>query len=160
MTLEELSRRLPHYNEFDGAQLAIQMLLKSGRVSEEVIEGRVVYKPITRHHNLVSDDWEMRIDALSEHIGAVGETLHRRFLEAAPDPLTLARTFTFQAREEDIQALQVELLEFIRERYRELEERALAELESSEPDAQVTQFSLYVGVTPTPQHDGGSHESL
>ena len=125
MTLEELARRLPHYNEFDGATLAVQMLLKTGRIIEEHVDGRVIYTPIVRHHNLVSDDWEMRIDALSEHTSAIAETLRRRFLETTPDPLTLARTFTFQAREEDIAALQADLLDFIRTRYRELEERAL-----------------------------------
>ena len=67
MSADELSIRLPHYNEFDGAKLAINMLLREGRIAEEVREGRVVYVPIDRHHNLFSDDWELRIDALSEH---------------------------------------------------------------------------------------------
>ena len=176
MTLDELSRRLPHYNEFDGAKLAVQMLLENGRITEAVVEGEVVYTPISRHHNLVSDDWEARIDALSEHINAVGETLHRRFLESEPDPRALARTFTFQARTGDIEAFQAELLEFIRSKYREIEERALADLESGVPiqdqlsaddlfnveneqrmKESIEHFALYVGVTPTPR--GASHEN-
>ena len=135
-------------------KLAIQLLLEGGRITEEVIDGEVVYSPIYRHHNLVSDDWETRIDALSEHIGAIGETLHRRFLDSEPDPLALARTFTFQAREEDIEALQVELLEFVRDKYRELEERALSDADEARSE-EVSSFSLYVGVTPSPK--GGSH---
>ena len=158
MTLEELSRRLPHYNEFDGASLAVQMLLKTGRITEESVDGKITYTPIVRHHNLVSDDWEMRIDALSEHTAAIAETLRRRFLESTPDPLTLARTFTFQARQEDISALQAELLSFIRERYRELEERALQEIgDADEAPAHIDSFSLYVGVTPTPEGDSHDH---
>ena len=155
MSLEELSRRLPHYNEFDGASLAIQMLLKTGRITEQVIEGKVTYAPIVRHHNLVSDDWEMRIDALSEHTAAIAETLKRRFLESNPDPKVLARTFTFQARDEDIEALQEELLTFIREKYRALEKRALVD-DDGEDTSDVNSFSLYVGVTPTPE--GNSHD--
>jgi hypothetical protein len=155
MTLEELSRRLPHYNEFDGASLAIQMLLKTGRITEEVVEGRVTYVPIIRHHNLVSDDWEMRIDALSEHTSVIAETLRRRFLESTPDPRALARTFTFQAREEDIEALQDELLAFIREKYRALEKQAMIN-DDDEGTSMVGNFSLYVGVTPTPE--GNSHD--
>jgi hypothetical protein len=179
MCIEELSRRLPHYNEFDGASLAIQMLLKTGRVEEELREGKVVYIPITRHHNLYSDDWEMRIDALSEHSAAISETLRLRFLESTPDPRTMARTFTFQAKEEDITAFQEELLDFIRKRYRELEKTALKYQESDDPSsfeensdvatvspqtfdqrsdpiaeeiaAAVSSFSLYLGVTPTPK---------
>ena len=156
MCLDELSRRLPHYNEFDGASLAIQMLLKTGRVAEEFKDGKIVYVPITRHHNLYSDDWEMRIDALSEHTEAIAETLRLRFLESTPDPRALARTFTFQAKEEDIQIFQEELLEFIREKYRELEEQAIDHIDSqasSQVDEQDTGiFSLYVGITPSPSH--------
>jgi hypothetical protein len=154
MCIDELSRRLPHYNEFDGASLAIQMLLKTGRVSEEIIDGKVVYVPIVRHHNLYSDDWEMRIDALSEHTAAIAETLRLRFLESTPDPRASARTFTFQAREEEIIAFQDELLTFIRQKYRELEERATAysdEEESPIKENSVSSFSVYVGVTPTPE---------
>lgn len=158
MCLDELSRRLPHYNEFDGASLAIQMLLKTGRVTEESRDGKVVYVPITRHHNLYSDDWEMRIDALSEHTAAIAETLRLRFLESVPDSRALARTFTFQAKEEDIQKFQEELLEFIRAKYRELEEHAMEDTADQLSDnpleghQEVSSFSLYVGVTPTPSH--------
>lgn len=157
MCIDELSRRLPHYNEFDGASLAIQMLLKTGRVSEEVKDGKVVYVPITRHHNLYSDDWETRIDALSEHTAAIAETLRLRFLESTPDPRAIARTFTFQAHEDEIEQFQEELLDFIRQKYRELEKRALTTQEENVhdhlPTSEMTKaktFSVYVGVTPTP----------
>jgi hypothetical protein len=157
MCIDELSRRLPHYNEFDGASLAIQMLLKTGRVSEEVKDGKVVYVPITRHHNLYSDDWETRIDALSEHTAAIAETLRLRFLESTPDPRAIARTFTFQAHEDEIEQFQEELLDFIRQKYRELEKRALTTQEENVHDhlstSEMTKtktFSVYVGVTPTP----------
>lgn len=156
MCIDELSRRLPHYNEFDGASLAIQMLLKTGRVSEEVKDGKIVYVPITRHHNLYSDNWEARIDALSEHTAAIAETLRLRFLESTPDPRAVARTFTFQAREEDILEFQEELLKFIRQQYRELEERALSNdvndpLKTSDNRHDTQTFSVYLGVTPTPK---------
>jgi hypothetical protein len=150
MSLEELSRRLPHYNEFDGASLAVQMLLKGGRITEELHEGKVVYAPIVRHHNLYSDDWESRIDALSEHTAVIGETLNRRFLSPEPDDTSVARTFTFQAREEDLVQFQNEVLEFIREKYRDLEEQALASAEQDQAST-TKSFSLYVGMTPTPE---------
>lgn len=150
MSLEELSRRLPHYNEFDGASLAIQMLLKSGRITEEVLDGKVVYIPIIRHHNLFSDDWEARIDALSEHTAVIGETLNRRFLSPEPDESSIARTFTFQAREEDIVQFQNDILDFIRDKYRELEEQATSS-EEDPASSNSRSYSLYVGVTTTPE---------
>ena len=151
MGLEELSRRLPHCNEFDGASLAVKMLLRNGRITEELVDGKVVYTPIVRHHNLYSDDWEARIDALSEHTAVIGETLRLRFLEDEPDPSTVARTFTFQANEEDLLAFQDELLTYIRERYREIEERALEMSSDGKASPESSRsFSLYLGMTPTP----------
>lgn len=155
MGLEELSKRLPNFQEFDGAYLAVQMLLREGRISEELQNGKVVYTPISRHHNLFSDDWELRIDALSEHLDAVAETLRRRFLESSPDERSAARTFTFQARPEDLDEFREGLLSFIREKTRELEERAeLAKATEERGDfSEQESFSLYLGVTPTPDHD-------
>jgi hypothetical protein len=146
MSADELSRRLPHYNEFDGAKLAINMLLKEGRIAEEVREGQVVYVPIDRHHNLFSDDWELRIDALSEHLEAVTETLRRRFLEDQPDPLAAARTFAFKAPTQEVEKLQEEVFDFIRKKYRELEQ-----LSSELDDSECETLSLYVGITPNPR---------
>jgi hypothetical protein len=153
MDLEELSKRLPSFQEFDGAYLAVQMLLREGRISEIEQDGKVMYAPIPRHHNLISDDWETRIDALSEHLEAVAETLRRRFLESSPDELSAARTFTFQARPEDLDEFREELLTFIREKTRALEERAEQSRDPDEPHVEQENFSLYLGVTPTPDHD-------
>ena len=172
MCKEELARRLPHYNEFDGASLAVQMLLRTGRIEEEVRDGRVVYVPVTRHHNLYSDDWEMRIDALAEHSAAIAETLRLRFLESTPDPRATARTFTFKAREDEIEEFQEELLTFIRGKYRELEKRALELEEQSSAErsvnrsscqseckeSNVSSFSLYLGMTPTPHSTSASDQ--
>lgn len=166
MCTEELARRLPHYNEFDGASLAVQMLLRTGRIEEELRDGKVVYVPVTRHHNLYSDDWEMRIDALAEHSAAIAETLRLRFLESKPDSRATARTFTFQAREDEIEQFQEELLTFIREKYRELEKRATSIEESAHEstdevvrtDPEVLSFSLYLGLTPTPQSSDSSDQ--
>lgn len=155
MGLEELSKRLPNFQEFDGAYLAVQMLLREGRISEEIRDGRVVYTPIPRHHNLFSDDWELRIDALSEHLDAVAETLRRRFLESSPDAQSAARTFTFQARPEDLDEFREELLAFIREKTQELEARAdeAKFSDNTDSNACTESFSLYLGVTPTPDHE-------
>jgi hypothetical protein len=152
MTLEDLSQRLPQFHEFDGANLAVQMLLREGRITEELRGGRVVYVPVARHHNLYSEHWEAKIDALSEHLDAVAETLRRRFLEERPDPLSSARTFTFRAPPEEIEAFREELFEFVRERYRELEEKARVADEAGEARGGLPAetFSLYVGLTPTP----------
>jgi hypothetical protein len=181
MTAEELSDRLPHYNEFDGTMLAIKMLLRSGRITEEIHEGRLCYIPIDRHHNLYSQDWEVRIDALSEHLEAISETLRLRFLEENPSELSAARTFTFKANSEDIEEFREEVFEFIRRKYRKLEDKAnLVELdnkshnvnnESSQSTAHsnldsispksdkkldIKTFSLYLGVTPIPHKESKS----
>jgi predicted transcriptional regulator len=153
MDLDELSKRLPSFQEFDGAYLAVQMLIREGRISEIERDGRVMYTPIPRHHNLFSDDWEVRIDALSEHLEVIAETLRRRYLESRPDEQSAARTFTFQARPEDIEEFREELLEFIREKTRALEERAEQQRAPSESQPEQENFSLYLGVTPTPDHD-------
>ena len=157
MSLDELSKRLPHFQEFDGACLAVQMLLKEGRISEELRGGKIVYTPIPRHHNLYSEDWELRIDALSEHLDAVAETLRRRFLESSPDPMASARTFSFQARPEDIEEFREELLAFVREKYQALEERARSASEEAPHDegakGATETFSLYMGLTPNPERD-------
>ena len=151
MSADELSGRLPQYNEFDGTMLAIKMLLKSGRISEEIQEGVLLYKPIQRHHNLYSENWENRIDALSEHLEAISETLRLRFLEEPGDPLAAARTFTFHADHKEIEAFREDVLTFIRKRYRDLEDRALSEFDdlSEEERADIQKFALYIGITPT-----------
>lgn len=168
MSLDELSKRLPHFQEFDGAHLAVKMLLREGRISEELTpEGLKVYVPIPRHHNVYSHDWEPRIDALSEHLDAVAETLRRRFLESSPDAHSTARTFTFQANPEEIEAFKEDLLTFLRERTQALEDSARARAEAGESEEPVTSgqepleeqqtFSLYLGLTPTP--GGDSHDT-
>jgi hypothetical protein len=181
MTAEELSDRLPHYNEFDGTMLAIKMLLRSGRITEEVYEGKLCYIPIDRHHNLYSQDWETRIDALSEHLEAISETLRLRFLEENPSKLSAARTFTFKARSEDIEEFREDIFEFIRCKYRQLEDKVSeqeldeishnindgsfhptvrTDLDSTTLDCDKTldvrTFSLYLGVTPTPHKESKS----
>ena len=173
MSAEDLSRRLPQYNEFDGTMLAINMLLKSGRISEEIHDGKVFYVPIKRHHNLYSDDWEVRIDALSEHLEAISETLRLRFLEKSADPLAAARTFTFNANPEEIEAFREDVFNFIRQRYRELEEHTqikgrgdlMSDHSTGEFDEDLYQtssstqtFSLYLGITPISTPSDKEHQ--
>ena len=144
LTMDELADRLPHCNEFDSTQLAVQALVREGRI--EPIEarpgGRVRYRSVGQHHDLYSDsDWEKRVDALYEHLEAVTETIRRRFLSENPDDAA-ARTFTFRARREDIEAFRAELFDFIRHKTAELEEKA--------GDAQdAVTFALYSGSTVT-----------
>jgi hypothetical protein len=167
MTEEELSNRLPQYNEFDSTALAISMLLRSKRIKEiKGHDGVVKYMVITTHHNLYStENWEARIDALNEHLEAIAQTVHCRFLKEKDDPRATARTFTFNASEEDIEAFQNELLDFIRTKYRELEQKA-TELEQSDPKqaeamkAHIKTFSLYVGMAPqnNPRESGDSND--
>jgi hypothetical protein len=150
MTEDELSLRLPQYNEFDSTALAIAMLLKSKRIKEiRMPDGQLKYTVIESHHNLYSsENWETRIDALNEHLEAITQTVHCRFLKEKDDPLASARTFTFNAKEEDIHAFQNELLEFIRTRYRELEQKATEAEHTQKSSSFVKTFSLYVGMAP------------
>ena len=98
------------------------------------------YEIITRHLDLYSEsDWEGRIDALYEHLEAVTETVRRRFLSDEPDDAK-ARTFTFRARKEDVEAFREELLAFIRERSIEMEAAA-----ADDEDSGV--YSVYAGTT-------------
>ena len=152
MTAEMLASRLPHYNEFDGARMAISILLKSGRIYESLApDGRTYYRAVERHHNLYSDDWERRLDGLSEHLEVISETLKRRFLEQPADSIAAARTFTLKARTEDVEAFREELLQFIRQKCQELEKKAdLIDLSAEE----VKEFSLYLGITPTSRDKG------
>ena len=68
MTFEELSTHLPHSNEFDSTQLAVEALLKQERIRIEDAENSrrsARYKVVEKHHDLVhNNDWEARIDGL------------------------------------------------------------------------------------------------
>ena len=144
LTMDELADRLPHCNEFDSTQLAVQALLREGRIAaiEARPGGRVRYRSIIQHHDLYSDsDWEKRVDALYEHLEAVTETIRRRFLSENPDDAA-ARTFTFRARRDDLDAFRTELFDFIRQRTAEIEERA-------EGDEEAQVVALYSGATVT-----------
>lgn len=142
MTLEELGERLPHCNEFDGTRLAVQALLRERRIEEVPGKpgGRPRYQANGSHHDLYSAaNWESRIDALTEHLEAVAETIRRRFLDDEPDSAA-ARTFTFRARPEDMARFREELFAFVRARYQALEEQA-----ANADDAQV--YAVYTGAT-------------
>ncbi len=142
MTIDELADRLPHCNEFDSTRLAVRALLREQRIEELPREpgGKVRYRVIGQHHDLYSDaDWEARVDALREHLEAVTETVRRRFLSDEPETAA-ARTFTFRARPEDVDALRDEFFAFIRERYRDLEDSA-----QDADDART--YAIYAGAT-------------
>ncbi len=145
MTLDELAARLPHSNEFDSARLTLKALLSEGRVEE--LPGQQLrprYRVVERHHNLYTDDnWELRIDALYEHLEAVTETIRQRFLDSKPERAT-ARTFSFRARPQDMARFQKDLLHFLRSQSTQLEERVEAE-----DEAEV--YFLYMGSAPVPQ---------
>ena len=142
--MDELADRLPHCNEFDSTRLAVRALLREERI-EEVPAGpgqRLRYRCVERHQDLVvDDDWEVRIDALYEHMEAVTETIRRRFLADEADSAG-GRTFSFRARPDDMEAFRDELFEFVRTRYSEMEARA-----HDAEDARV--YALYAGMTPT-----------
>lgn len=149
LSAAELSRRLPQCGEFDTARLAIKALLREQRVEAVPSAGKgdpVRFKVKGGHHQMVpnpsASDQEARIDALTEHMEAVAETVRRRFLTDRPEAAA-ARTFTFQAREDDMAVFREELFAFIRSRYMEMEARAAAD-----PDAPV--FSVYAGATIAP----------
>lgn len=144
MTMDQLAERLPHCNEFDSTRLAVRALVEEGRI--EAVDGRTgpraQYTIVPRHTDLYSDaNWEERVDALYEHLEAMTETVRRRFLSDAPEDAA-ARTFTFSANREDIEAFREELFAFIRERTGELERKA-----EGDPSAEV--YSIYTGVTET-----------
>ncbi|MEE2787423.1 MAG: hypothetical protein VX589_08800 [Myxococcota bacterium] len=141
LTMDELADRLPHCNEFDSTLLAVQALIREGRI--QAIEarpgGRAKYQIVARHHDLFSDsEWEKRVDALYEHFEAMTETVRRRFLSDRPEDAA-ARTFTFRARHEDFEVFQQELFDYIRARTVEIEQRAQGE------DADTV--ALYAGMT-------------
>ncbi len=144
MTMDQLAERLPHCNEFDSTRLAVQALLREGRIEplddREDARGRLAV--VHRHHDLSSiSEWEHRLDALQEHFEAITETMRRRFLSDEADTAA-ARTFTFEALPADMLAFREELFVFIRERYREMEARA-----AEHPDARV--YAVYTGATET-----------
>ena len=142
MTLDELAQRLPHSNEFDSSRLAVDALLREGRIEEVPARPgtRSRYQIVHEHHDLFSDShWEGRIDALYEHLEVVTETIRRRFLTDAPDD-AVARTFSFRANRADMEAFSDELLAFIRERAAEMEKTA-----ANDPEAET--FSFYTGST-------------
>jgi hypothetical protein len=144
MTLDELAERLPHSNEFDSSRLAVEALLREHRIEELPSRAgiRPKYAIIARHLDLYSDQaWEARVDALYEHLEAVTETIRRRFLTDSPDDAA-ARTFSFRARPEDMEAFRKELFEFIRSRTNEIETQA-----AGAEDAEV--YAVYAGNTAT-----------
>ncbi len=144
MTADELARYLPHSNEFDSARLALGALQREGRIEEMPGPGRTRYRVVTTHQRLVSENWEQRLDALSEHLEAITETIRLCFLERGSG-CAAARTFSFKARRSDMEALKKELFEFIRDRYQQLEERA------QQSDAEDTGlYTVYAGMTPVP----------
>lgn len=142
MSLMELSRHLPHCGEVDTARLAVKALQRDKRV--EMVPGEkgqpALYRVVDRHLDLFTEgDWEARLDALTEHLEAVTETVRRRFLSETPQTAA-ARTFAFKARPEDVEAFREALFEFIRSGYMDLEARA-----EGDPEAQT--YSVYAGAT-------------
>ena len=148
MTMDELADRLPHCNEFDSTRLAVKALLREGRIQEIPARpgARSTYRCVDVHHDLVvDDDWDARIDALTEHLEAVTETIRRRFLDDQPDSAG-ARTFSFLARPEEMEKFRDDLFDFVRARYSEMESNA-----QDADDAQL--YALYAGMTPARAED-------
>ena len=143
MSFNELASHLPHSNEFDSTQLAVEALLKQGRIALETSESKhkpALYRVVEKHHDLAHfDDWESRIDGLYEHLESVTETIRTRFLSEYPEQAS-ARTFTFRANPEDMDAFKEELWQFLRVRMNEMEEKS-----RDSEDAKT--FSLYSGLT-------------
>ena len=143
MTFDELASNLPHSNEFDSTQLAVEALLKQDRIRLEQNDSPRKpgqYRVVEKHHDLVHcDDWEARLDALYEHLESVTETIRKRFLSDSPDEAS-ARTFTFRASPEDMEAFRDELWTFMRTRMNELEEKG-------RNDEKARTYSLYSGMT-------------
>jgi hypothetical protein len=142
MTMDELADRLPHSNEFDSTRLAVEALLREERIQEIPSRPgvRTRYTFVPQHHDLYSGaDWEMRVDALYEHLESVTETVRRRFLSDDPDEAA-ARNFTFKAKAEDMAKFREELFAFIRERANQLEADAV-------DDETAELFALYTGMT-------------
>jgi len=79
------------------------------------------------------------VDALSEHLEAVTETIRQRFLGDEPDDAA-ARTFTFRAQPQEMAAFREELFTYIRDGYRRLEASA-----NATGDGRV--YALYAGTT-------------
>lgn len=144
MSMDELAERLPHSNEFDSTRLAVMSLLRDGRIAaEEPRSGpRTRYAIVPQHTDLHRDvAWEARVDALHEHLEVVTETVRRRFLSDAPGDAA-ARTFTFKAKREDVEAFREALFAFIREQTNAMEIAA-----ADDPDAPV--HAVYTGMTET-----------
>ncbi|MEZ4466427.1 MAG: hypothetical protein R3F43_18730 [bacterium] len=76
----------------------------------------------------------------------VTETVRRRFLSDEPETAA-ARTFTFRATPEDMEAFRDELFAFVRRRYQELEAQA-----ADRADARV--YAVYTGATVTEPEEG------
>ena len=154
MSVAELAERLPSQSEFDSAQLAIDALLKAERI-EKLPRTRGEsqrYRALPRCMSTYSaEDWESRLDALREHLEAVSETVWSRFLGQGKKR-SIARTFAFRGRSEDIQVFQEELLDFIRQRVDEIEARAAEHKEKSNLE-KTDVFSLYLGVAPQRKRD-------
>ena len=143
MTFNELATHLPHSNEFDSTQLAVEALVKQGRIElEESTTKRRPgqYRVVEKHHDLAHfDDWESRIDGLYEHLESVTETIRTRFLSEYPDQAS-ARTFTFRANPDDMEQFKQELWQFLRAKMNEMEEQ-------SRDSEEARSFSLYSGVS-------------
>ena len=142
MTMDELADRLPHSNEFDSTRLAVEALVREGRITELPSRPgvRTRYTFVPQHHDLYSgSDWELRVDALYEHLETVTDTVRRRFLSDSPEDAA-ARNFTFKARREDLEAFREELFSFIRERANQMEADAV-------DDGSAELFALYTGMT-------------
>ncbi len=143
MTFNELASHLPHSNEFDSTQLAVEALVKQNRIELKESDCRRkpgTYQVVEKHHDLAHfDDWESRIDGLYEHLESVTETIRTRFLSERPEDAA-ARTFTFRANPKDVDAFKEELWQFLRAKMNELEEKARDE------DAART-FSFYSGLS-------------
>lgn len=142
MSMDELGDRLPQTAEFDSTRLAVGALLNQGRI-EAVARtpgAPVRYQVVARHHNLHTEgDWEARLDALAEHLEAVTETIRRRMISDEPETAA-ARTFSFRARPEEVEAFREAFFEFVRTNYRGLEEAA-----ADDPRARC--YALYAGLT-------------
>lgn len=142
MSMDELADRLPQTSEFDSTRLAVGALVNQGRIETlpRTPGAPLRYQVVGSHHDLYTEaDWEARLDALTEHLEAVTETVRRRMISDEPESAA-ARTFSFRARPEDVKAFREAFFEFVRTRYRDLEEAA-----ADDPAARC--YALYAGVT-------------
>ncbi|MCK6571766.1 hypothetical protein L6V77_11820 [Myxococcota bacterium] len=148
LSMDEIADRVPHTAEFDSTRLAVGALINQGRIEAlpRTPGTPARYQVVARHHDLVAEaDWEARLDALTEHLEAVTETIRRRMISDEPETAA-ARTFSFRARPEDVEAFREAFFEFVRTRYRDLEEAA-----ADDPAARC--YALYAGLTEMEEDD-------